>query len=91
MVKILFLIFFLNAAFNNVQCGAGDERLPAAIEDADYEALYNALLTGRLPIIKRNINSRRMQHRLATGKYIIKELEHPITGQVAKYIASVPL
>ena len=59
--------------------------MPAAIEDADYEALYNALLTGRPPIIKRNINSRR----LATGKYIIKELEHPITRQVANYIASV--
>ena len=89
MRKIIIALVFFNAALNYIQCGEDEERLPLAIEDDDYDELYNALVTGRMPIYNRNTCSRRIKRRLATGNYKIEEVVHPITGQVGKYIVSV--
>ena len=90
-MKVIFLVIIFPVLYNFVCCGDLDERLPSAMNEEDYQALYNALLAGKIDVLKRDINSRRIYRRLLTGRYVLKETQHPITGKMTKNIVSITI
>ena len=88
MILKVFLVFFIRL-YNFATCGDPDERLPMAMEEEDYETLLNAL-EGNFGIIDKG-NSRwlRTYRRIQTGRYAIRELQHPVTGEVSNNIVSI--
>ena len=53
--------------------------------------LFDALLQGKVEVIKINTTLRRAYTRLKTGKYTLKEDIHPVTGIMTKSIVSTTI
>ena len=83
-IALIFTVHLIKVA----QCGGGEneERMPLAMDEDDYQALFDALLQGKVEVIKRNTTLRRAYTRLRSGKYTLKEDIHPVTGIMTKVL-----
>ena len=64
-MKVIFLVIIFPALYHFVCCGGLDERLPSAMNEGGYQALYNALLAAKIDVINLKTTANR--------RYVLKE------------------